>query len=82
MYKLTYKSSVAKDLRRLHKDEIIRILNGIETRIPDNPHAGKPLTGDFRGCFRYRFGDYRVIYTIVKNEILILRIGHRREIYR
>lgn len=82
VYKIAYKSSVSKDLKRLHKDEIKRILNGIEKKIVANPFLGKSLKGDFRGCYRYRFGDYRVIYTILKNEILILRIGHRKEIYK
>jgi mRNA interferase RelE/StbE len=81
-YKIAYKSSVSKDLKRLHKDEIKRILNGIEEKIAAKPFSGKSLKGDFRGCFRYHFGDYRVIYTILKQEILILRIGHRKEIYR
>jgi len=82
VYKLSYKSSVAKDLKRLHKDEIKRILHGIEEKIVLNPFQGKALKGEFRGCHRYRFGDYRVIYTIKNQEILVLRIGHRKEIYR
>ena len=81
-YKLSYKSSVSKDLKRLQKDEIKRILTGIEAKIVPNPFLGKSLKGDFRGCYRYRFGDYRVIYTILKQEIIVLRIGHRKEIYR
>ena len=82
MFKLFYKNSVAKDLKRLSKDEIKRILNGIEEKIIADPFLGKPLKGDFRGCYRYRFGDYRVIYSIVNQEILILRIGHRKDIYK
>lgn len=82
MYKLFYKNSVAKDLKRFSKDEIKRILNGIEDKIKANPFLGKSLKGDFRGCYRYRFGDYRVIYSVVNQEILILRIGHRKDIYK
>jgi mRNA interferase RelE/StbE len=82
VYKLSYKSSVARDLKRLHKDETRRILNGIEVRIVADPFSGKSLKGDFRGCYRYRFGDYRVIYTIIGKEVLVLRIGHRKEVYR
>ena len=78
VYKLSYKSSVAKDLKRLQKDEIKRILNGIEEKLISTPYSGKPLKGDFRRCFRYPFGDYRVIYTIANQEIVILRIGHRK----
>jgi mRNA interferase RelE/StbE len=82
VYKLFYKNSVAKDLKRLSKDEIKRILNGIEEKIIADPFLGKPLKGDFRGCYRYRFGDYRVIYSVVNQEILILRIGNRKDIYK
>jgi mRNA interferase RelE/StbE len=82
VFRLSYKRSVSKDLKRLHNNEINRILRGIETKIIANPYVGKALKGDFRGCYRYRFGDYRVIYTIISQEIIILRIGHRKEIYR
>lgn len=82
VYKLFYKSSVSKDLKRLHKDEIRRILSGIEERLISNPHLGKALKGDFKGCFRFRFGDYQVIYSIIGQEVLMLRIGHRKVVYR
>lgn len=81
-YKLSYKSSIANDLKRLGHEQINRLLKGIETRIVANPKLGKPLKGDFQGCYRYRFGDYRVIYTVTGSDILILRIGHRKEIYK
>ena len=81
-YKLSYKSSVAKDLKHLHKDETRRILNGIEERILLNPLSGRPLTGDFRDCYRYRFGDYRVIYSVINHEVIILRIGNRKDVYK
>jgi mRNA interferase RelE/StbE len=82
VYKLFYKSSIEKDLKNLPKSEIKKILNGIEERIVANPYLGKPLKGDFRGCYRYRFGDYRVIYSVINEEILILRIGNRKDIYK
>jgi mRNA interferase RelE/StbE len=81
-YKLSYKSSVSKDLKHLQKDETRRILSGIEERILLNPLSGKPLKGDFRGCYRYRFGDYRVIYSVINEEVIILRIGNRKDVYK
>jgi mRNA interferase RelE/StbE len=69
-------------LKHLHKDEIKRILTGIDERIVSDPLAGKPLKGDFRGCYRYRFGDYRVIYTVIKEEVIVLRIGNRKDVYK
>jgi mRNA interferase RelE/StbE len=50
----------------------------------DPRRAGKALTGAYRGLWRYRIGDYRLLCQIKDREliILILVIGHRREVYR
>lgn len=50
--------------------------------VMDNPFIGKALSGDKKGCFRSRVGDYRIIYEIQGNEIRILKIGHRKDVYR
>jgi len=55
--------------------------NIIET---DNPRLhGKALTGDLKGLWRYRIGDYRLLADINDFELVIIAIdiGHRREIY-
>jgi mRNA interferase RelE/StbE len=50
----------------------------------DTPAAGSALKGEFEGLRRLRVGHYRVVYEWQHNELLILvvRIGHRREVYR
>ena len=48
----------------------------------ENPSAGEPFGGEFRGLFKCRVGDYRAIYAKIPEGILVLRIGHRREVYR
>lgn len=51
----------------------------------DNPRfSGKSLTGNLRGLWRYRIGDYRLICDIKDKELIILAIsiGHRRDIYK
>ncbi|MEO8326039.1 MAG: type II toxin-antitoxin system RelE/ParE family toxin [Nitrospirota bacterium] len=40
------------------------------------------LTDSQLGSYRFRVGDYRIIFDLVGSEIVVLRIGHRREIYR
>ena len=81
-YKITYKKSVTKDLKKIDKKQCIRILNKIEAEILQNPKNGKELTGNFSGLYSYRVGDYRIIYTIISDcEVLILRIAHRKEVY-
>ena len=81
-YKIKYKGSIEKDLKRLAKSQIKRILDGIEKKLKKSPYSGKKLSGDFKGLLRFRFGDYRVIYAILDDKILILRIGHRKDIYK
>lgn len=40
------------------------------------------LSDPILGTYRFRIGDYRVIFDLEGNEIVVLRVGHRREIYR
>ena len=81
-FKLSYKASVAGDLRRLEKAVARRVVEKLERALGGNPHAGIPLTGEFRGLFKLRVGDYRVIYAKTGDGVLVLRIGHRKDIYR
>ncbi|CAD6490723.1 MAG: ParE toxin of type II toxin-antitoxin system, parDE [Candidatus Argoarchaeum ethanivorans] len=80
--KIEYKSSVSKDLKKLDKKITKRILNELEKNLRENPDIGVPLSGQFKGLFKYRVGDYRIIYTKTIKEVLILRIGHRSKIYK
>ena len=55
-YKVEYKSSVSRDLKRLDKRVAKRILQQLEKEIGDNPDCGTPLLGQFKGLFKYRIG--------------------------
>ena len=80
--KIAYKASVAGDLRRLDKPTARRVLDKLERALAANPRAGVPLAGEFHGLFKYRVGDFRVIYTNTPDGFLVLRIGHRKDVYR
>jgi len=80
--KVFYKASVESDLRRLDKPIARKILTQIESKLGQDPSIGISLTGDFAGLFKYRVGDYRVIYAKTRESILILRISHRKDVYR
>lgn len=85
MYKVAYLDSVEEDLRKLDKTTVKKILSRIESYLARDPKGlGKALKGEFQGYWRYRWGDYRAIYKISEREILIivLRINHRKEVYR
>ena len=83
-YKVVYLDQVEQDLKKLDRSIVKKILTRIETYLASDPkELGKPLKGEFQGYWRYRWGDYRVIYKISEREILILilRISHRKDVY-
>ena len=76
-----------RQLRKLDRPVQKRILDWLNDRIEGckNPrHFGEPLKGDHAGLWRYRFVDYRILCEIQDQKIvvLVLTIGHRRQIYR
>jgi len=79
--KIYFKKSVSKDIKKIDSAQRIKIMNQIQKALSENSHKGKRLTGDFEGLWRLRIGDYRVIYTVIRDGWLILRIGHRKDIY-
>ncbi len=81
-YSLGYKKSVQRDLKQISKLEAKRILDHIEQELVNDPESNPLLKGRFAGLRRYRVGDYRVIYFLQETEIRILRIGHRRDVYK
>ena len=81
-YNIVYKRSVQRDLKKLPKAEAGRILNEIEQELSKNADTYPVLKGQFTGLRRYRIGDYRVIYALLGDDCLVLRIGHRQEVYK
>lgn len=81
-YNIVYKRSVQRDLKKLSKAEASRVLDKVEEDLSKNPEAYPVLKGQFAGLRKYRVGEYRVVYAILGNEVLILRIGHRKEVYK
>lgn len=81
-YNIVYKKSVHRDLRKLSKPEATRILDQIEGALIKNPESNPVLKGPFAGLRKFRVGDYRVIYAILGEDVLILRIGPRRDVYK
>ena len=72
-----------KELKRIPKKDQRRIFNLVEGLRTD-PLKGKILSTDWKGFRRLRVGTYRVIYAFDGIELLIsvVRVGHRREVYR
>lgn len=82
-FTLVYHSLVIeKDLPKIDRSHRSRIQDAIEQKLIFHPERyGKPLQETLKGLYSLRVGDYRVIYKICGNEIWIVRIGHRREVY-
>lgn len=81
-YNVVYKESVLRDLKKLSKAEVSRILDQIEQELTKKPESYPVLKGQFAGLRKYRIGDYRVIYALMGADILVLRIGNRRDVYK
>lgn len=80
--RITFKKSVAKDLKRISAKDVDRILCKINSELPGKANSLPMLQGDFAGLRKYRIGDYRIIFSIIDGNILILRIQHRKEVYK
>lgn len=85
-YRLVLSGEARQDLRSLEKTVQRRIVKKLLYFLhsADPLSFAKPLVGKFKGLFRFRVGDYRVVFRVSGGEIKILfviRIEHRREVY-
>lgn len=83
MYRVYLAFRAEKDIKKLTsrvKGEIRSILRVLT----DNPYKGTTLLGKYKGLRRYRVGDFRIVYELNKKKktLTIIKIGHRRDIYR
>ena len=81
-YSVVYKKSIHRDLRSLSRAEAKRVMDVIEHELIKKPGANPMLKGQFAGLRKFRVGDYRIIYALIGSEILILRIGDRKNVYK
>jgi mRNA interferase RelE/StbE len=82
MFKVIWEDKAIEELKSIPHSQ--KIMNKIELYLSTSPKEfGRALKNKHKGLFRYRFGDYRVIFTInnLEKVIIITRIGHRSAIY-
>ena len=82
-YSITFKKSVAKDLRAIPKKDVGRIVRRIDALADEpRPVGAEKLSAQER--YRVRQGVYRILYEIADAELIVsvVKIGHRRDIYR
>jgi mRNA interferase RelE/StbE len=86
VWRVEFDKDAARDLRKLGHEAQRVILTYVRQRIAtaeDPRRFGRPLTGDLKGLWRYRVGDYRIVASIEDNRlvVLVVTVGHRREVY-
>ena len=79
--RIYYKSSVSHDLKKVSPRDKDRILRQIGSALGEDPRVGEPLHGEFEGLFKFRIGDYRIIYALSRQDVIVLRIRHRSQAY-
>ncbi len=81
-YRLVYTRRSEKDIKKLDPSVQKQIGKALQ-KLQANPAEYLEKLSDPRiGTYRFRIGDYRVIFDIEDEDIVVLRVGHRREIYR
>jgi mRNA interferase RelE/StbE len=82
-YEISVKKSALKELEGIPKKELQKILKRIKA-LSSNPRAQGSQKLSDREQYRFRQGDYRIIYSIRDDDlrVYIIKVGHRKEIYR
>jgi len=83
-YSISYRPTAAKTLRKLDKPIARRLVSEIGQLAYDPRPKGCSQLAGGEGEYRIRVGDYRIVYDVndVEVVVLVLRVGHRRDIYR
>jgi mRNA interferase RelE/StbE len=81
-YRLVYTQRAVKDIEGLDPNIKQRIGKTLLRYEEDPLKYAEKLTDPKVGTYRFRIGEYRVVFDLEGNEIVVLRIGHRRNIYR
>jgi mRNA interferase RelE/StbE len=87
-YVTQYTAKARKDLLRCDKLIAQRIVKKVMeySKMQDPLERAKPLTGNLSGAYRYRVGDYRVLFDVVDGKeihiLMVIRIKHRKDVYK
>ena len=79
-YSVVQTPKFERNFRKL-RSELQRRISEQILSLEDQPLNGKPLHGQLKGLFSLRVGEYRVIYEIHEQRIILHTVGHRRSIY-
>lgn len=83
-FEIRWRSSTKKDLRRISREDVSRILGAVALLAEEPlPHGSEKLAGSDH-TYRIRVGDYRVVYELLRTAraVEIQRVRHRKDVYR
>ncbi len=84
MFKVLWDSQSLDDLKKIDITDSKKIVEKVEKYLSLNPkNLGKQLSAEYKGLYRYRYRDYRIIYQIFEQEVTIIvaKVGHRSNVY-
>jgi mRNA interferase RelE/StbE len=84
MYKVEWEDKAKENLAKIDRVIAKKLTERVENYLAKDPiNRGKPLVGNLKGSYRYRFSEYRVIYKIKPTKLLIVvvEVDHRRKVY-
>jgi mRNA interferase RelE/StbE len=84
LYTIQIAPRAKKQIEILPENIKSRIADALSNILAKNPYMGKALKAGLKGLYSYRVGDYRIIYSIVRHQLIIqvIKVMHRREAYR
>jgi mRNA interferase RelE/StbE len=82
MSKIIFTERAARDFKKLNIDQQKRIGSKLLEYSNDPLTSAKKLSNPVLGTFRYRIGEHRIIFDYIDDEIIVLRVGHRKDIYK
>jgi mRNA interferase RelE/StbE len=82
-FELVFKESVSKDLKDVPKQDVQRILERIHL-LRNDPYPAGSVKLSGKNYYRIRQGNYRILYEVKDRQLvlLVVKVGHRREVYR
>ena len=83
-YQVIWEKASRDDIKLITKSIALKMEEKINNYLIQSPkELGRQLTGNHSGLYRYRYGDYRILYEIdEENDLIIInRVGHRSAIY-
>ena len=83
-YELRWKREARRDLLAVGRPQAARIRRALESRLLPDPRRGEPLRGPASPPWKFRVGDYRILYAFSDTEVwvLVVRVAHRSKAYR